>query len=339
MPKKNSDPSLPEKPKKAAAAKRKPKAAPPEQADLFEDVSVAPPSPKKRAAVSKTPKAAPPKPKSVPVAPAPKPPRPQTVAASAKAAATDTVADTKQHIPKIPYASVLVVGYVALVLAWDALVTVGDTRTVNWAVFQWRPADLQVLLESLKMPHALVGWLSLSFLTHVDLFKIVFWLAIPLAICFWRLDWDYFTRRRIKPVDWLFLVGMCCFAVFSIVGVRFIPVLAHQYRGLGQVALSMRMQFLIMQLLWVFSWLPGWEFMHRYFLLRRVSVDFPRFGWLLVPLAEGVYHLLKPWPETVAMVVFSIIMTQYAIRRKNIVIPFLAHLAVEVFLIIGMVLW
>jgi membrane protease YdiL (CAAX protease family) len=60
---------------------------------------------------------------------------------------------------------------------------------------------------------------------------------------------------------------------------------------------------------------------------------------MLVPLAEGGYHLLKPWPETLAMVAFSVVMTQYALRRKNLVIPFLAHLAVELFLILGMMIW
>jgi membrane protease YdiL (CAAX protease family) len=224
-------------------------------------------------------------------------------------------------------------------LACDAFVTIGDSRTVNWAVFQWRPADLQVLLESLQCPHFLVGWMSGSLFALVDLFKLLFWLAIPVAICLWRMDWDYFTTRRVKRSDWWLLGGMCVLAVMAIISVKFIPALAQLYGTSGQTTFSGQLAFLIRRALWVLSWLLGWEFMHRYFLLRRVSIDFPRFGWLLVPLAEGSYHLFKPWPETLAMVAFSVVMTQYALRRKNLVIPFLAHLAVELFLIVGMMIW
>ncbi len=327
MPKKKSDTSAAAKPGKTAAPRGAAKKPVPGQADLFED-QPAIQSPKKArgVAVGRVTK---------PRATAPSPPPPPTK----KTASSLITAKPKEYIQKIPYWSVLTVGYVALVLAWDALVTIGDTRTVNWAVFQWRPADLQVLLESFQIPHFLVGWMAGSVLTHVDLFKVLFWLVLPVAICLWRMDWDYFTKRRVKPADWFFLGGMCALAVLAIISVKFVPVLANQYRGLGHAALSFRLQFFVVQLLWVVSWLPGWEFMHRYFLLRRVSVDFPRFGWLLVPLAEGTYHLLKPWPETLAMVAFSVIMTQYALRRKNILIPFLAHFAVEVLLIIGMMVW
>ena len=250
-----------------------------------------------------------------------------------------TVIITKEYIQKLPYPSVLVIGYVALVLAWDVLISVGDKRTINWGIFQWRPVDLQLLLESLHVPHSLISWMGSAFFAQVDLFKLVFWLLIPLAICIWRMDWDYLTRRRVKPADWWFLVGMCAIGAVAVIAVKFIPVMATQYGGMGQAALSLRLKFMVVQIFWVASWLPGWEFMHRYFLLRRVSVDFPGGGWVLLPLAEGAYHLSKPWPEMLAMVAFSVIMTQYTLLRKNIVIPFLAHLAVEVFLILGMMTW
>lgn len=327
MPKKKSDSSSAGKPRKAAASKRTAKDSVLEQADLFEnqpDASApkkaAAPSPRKiskpriKAATSTT--SSPRKPPSVP-----------------------TTANTKQYIQKIPYASVLIVGYVALVLVWDTLVTVGDSRTVNWAVFQWRPPHLEALLAGLSAPNFLVGWMSWSILSKVDLFKLLFWLVIPVGLCLWRMDWDYFTKRRIKPVDWQFLLGMCGLALVAIISVKFIPSLARLYHGSGASTLSGELAYFVRQMLWVLSWLVGWEFMHRYFLLRRVTADFPRFGWLLVPLAEGAYHLVKPWPEMLAMVAFSVIMTQYVMRRKNLVIPFLAHMAVEVLLIVGMMIW
>ncbi len=329
MPKKQSNTPPAGKPKRSPVPRRAAKEPAPGQAYLFEDQPVAEaPKKNKPAAAGKPEKSR---------ATVTKPP----AESRKKPTNRPAITNTKEYIQKFPYASVLVVGYVALVLAWDAFVTIGDIRTVNWAVFQWRPVGLQALLESLQVPHALVGWMSWALLTRVDLFKLLFWLALPMGICLWHMDWDYFRTRRIKRSDWWFLSGMCALAVGAAVSIRFIPALANQYRGLGQAAFSMRFQFFFVQILWVFSWLPGWEFMHRYFLLRRVSIDFPRFGWLLVPLSEGTYHLVvaKPWPETVAMVAFSVLMTQYALRRKSLVIPFLAHLAVEVFLIVGMVIW
>jgi len=114
---------------------------------------------------------------------------------------------------------------------------------------------------------------------------------------------------------------------------------ANQYPGVGHAPLQRRIEFFFIQLFWVASWLPGWEFMHRYFLLQRIRVPFPKYGWVLVPLAEGAYHLTKEWPEMLGMVVFSIILTRYTLLRKNLVIPFLAHFAVEMFLIVGRVVW
>ena len=327
MPRKTSDSNPAGKPKKPSAPRRTGKKSAPQQADLFENQPLAePPKKVKAPASSKTAK------------PHPSAPQP-TAIPQKKAVNTSIKTNAAQYTHKIPYIAILVVGYVALVLSLDVFVTIGDYRTVNWGVFLWRPADLQALLELLHVPHFLVSWMGLSLLTQVDLFKLFFWLAIPAAICFWHMDWDYFTTRRIKPLDWQFLIGMCVLAVLAIVSVRFIPALSHIYHGSGEISLLGKLSFLIKKLLWVLSWLVGWEFMHRYFLLRRVALDFPRFGWLLVPLSEGTYHLVKPWPEMLAMVAFSVLMTQYTLRRKNVVVPFLAHLAVELSLIVGMMVW
>ncbi len=303
----------------------------PEQTYLFDNNTVS--SPAKKTKAAGTPR------KRTPKTPTPNDPAASASVASPKKPATRKMKVKKQHTLRLPYPSVFAIGYVALVLAWDALVSMNDTRTVNWAIFQWHPARLQTLLESLSVPHALVGWMSWSVLSGVDLFKVLFWLVIPVAFCLWHMDWDAFTRRRIQPKDWAYFLGFCILTVFAIVSVKFIPVLARQYPGLGNASLSYRLNFFLIQLFWVASWLPGWEFMHRYFLLRRVTADFPRFGWVLLPIAEGTYHLIKPWPETLAMVGLSIVITQYAMRRKNLFIPFLAHLVVELFLIVGMMVW
>jgi len=325
-PKRSSNPS-PKRPRKTPASKTTSPEPLPEQTDLFGGEPTHPPQKKASAASARKPS----KPRATASTTATSPAR--------KTTNTPIVANTKQYIQKIPYIGVLVIGYVVVVLALDAMVTVGDSRTVNWAFFSWHLSGLKTLLEHLSVPKFLIGWMSWSVFAKVDLFKMLFWLIIPVGLSLWRMDWGYITKHRIQPVDWQFLIGMCVLALGAIVSVKFIPELARLYHGLGDASLSARMQFFFLHLFWVVSWLPGWEFMHRYFLLRRVTVDFPRFGWILVPVAEGAYHLVKPWPEMLAMVAFSVIMTQYTMRRKNIVIPFLAHLAVEVLLIIGMIVW
>ncbi|MCL4694164.1 MAG: CPBP family intramembrane metalloprotease, partial [Candidatus Hydrogenedentes bacterium] len=91
-------------------------------------------------------------------------------------------------------------------------------------------------------------------------------------------------------------------------------------------------------MLWTFSWLIGWEFLHRYFLLRPFAARWPRFGWLIVPFSEGVYHLQKAPIEAAGMVVFSLVLTAWALRRRNALLPFLAHLLVEIELVLFLVL-
>ncbi|MCC6490869.1 MAG: CPBP family intramembrane metalloprotease, partial [Candidatus Hydrogenedentes bacterium] len=81
-----------------------------------------------------------------------------------------------------------------------------------------------------------------------------------------------------------------------------------------------------------------WEFLHRYFLVRPFSARWPRYGWLVVPVSEGAYHLQKHWTEMILMVAFSVALTWWTVRRKNALLPFLAHLFVEVELIAFMVL-
>jgi membrane protease YdiL (CAAX protease family) len=70
----------------------------------------------------------------------------------------------------------------------------------------------------------------------------------------------------------------------------------------------------------------------------HLKEHWPRYGWLLVPLAEGVYHLQKPWPEMLGMVAFSLIATQWTLRRDNMLLPLLVHLAIEIELVAFMLL-
>ena len=76
--------------------------------------------------------------------------------------------------------------------------------------------------------------------------------------------------------------------------------------------------------------------MHRYFLLRPVMHRFPRYGWLIVPLCETIYHLQKPLLEAGGMAVFSLLLTWWTMKRRNMLLPFIAHLYIEILLAIAL---
>jgi membrane protease YdiL (CAAX protease family) len=85
---------------------------------------------------------------------------------------------------------------------------------------------------------------------------------------------------------------------------------------------------------WNISWLTGWEFLHRYFLLTHFEKAYPNKGWFGVCLIEFIFHFQKAFLEAIGMLVFSIIVTRWALKRKNVVLPFIIHMLIEVFLII-----
>ena len=69
--------------------------------------------------------------------------------------------------------------------------------------------------------------------------------------------------------------------------------------------------------------------MHRYFLLRPLSERWPRWGWVVVPVSEALYHLQKDPLEMAAMFVAGVVFTLWTSARKNLMLPFLVHAAVE----------
>ncbi len=235
---------------------------------------------------------------------------------------------------QLPYKSFVVLAYVASVLVYDAMAANNANQTINWAVFEWRLSDLQGIFQYV-LPAFPSGWLGAAVFREFDLFKLVMWLLIPLLWSLWGMEWGMFSTRRVQTKDWYILAGMAFIGLVAVIATQFIPSLYELY-GSHAFPNGGRFSFLVMKLLWVVSWLPAWEFLHRYFLLRRFSTDFPRFGWLVVPLSEGLYHLQKPLLETGGMVVFSLAMTWYVLRRRNLVVPFLAHLFIEVALIFVM---
>ena len=57
----------------------------------------------------------------------------------------------------------------------------------------------------------------------------------------------------------------------------------------------------------------------------------------MVPLCETIYHLQKPLLEAGGMAVFSLLLTWWTMKRRNMLLPFVAHLYIEILLAIALV--
>jgi hypothetical protein len=227
---------------------------------------------------------------------------------------------------------VLAIVYIVLVLAVDTLAVHGVRWPFDWSSFQWR----------IVSPWHWFGfippdWVRSPLLSRLDVFKLLFWFVIPLLVSLRTMDWRWISPRGWKRNDWLLLGVMLILGGIAVGSIPFIPALKSAYPGLSGTNASSNHVYFIAYLLWIASWLPGWEFMHRYFLLRPVMQRFPRFIWLIVPLSETIYHLQKSWLEAVGMMVFSLLLTWWTMKRRNMLLPFVAHLYIEILLAFALV--
>jgi len=222
--------------------------------------------------------------------------------------------------------------YVAVVLLIDTLAASGERQYgVDWRIFLWRASGP---------------------LAQFDYFKFLFWLAAPLVWCVamhfaargrsdsssMRWDWGYFGFSRWKRVDYYLLLILMALGVVCVAAILFIPALREYYPSSSRLPWDAKLSVLRRQLLWNISWLPAWEFMHRYFLLRPLAERWPRWGWLIVPLYEGAYHLQKHPLEALLMFGAGMVFTWWTLRRKNLMLPLIVHGSVEVGLMAFLVL-
>ena len=204
---------------------------------------------------------------------------------------------------------VAVTVYVAAVLGVDTLAAHGVRFIIDWRVFLWQSEN------------------------GFDLFKFMWWFVVPFAASLHALDWGAFGVRRWQRIDLVLLGGLVLLGVGAVLIIPYFKSLDNIFHGLGSSPWIIKRNFVEGRLIWTASWLIGWEFLHRYFLLRAYEARWPRVGWLIVPLSEGLYHLQQPLAMAVGMVVFSLILTPWAFNRRNVLLPFLAHLAVELALL------
>lgn len=224
--------------------------------------------------------------------------------------------DSRHHTERFICAAVI--GYVVAVFAIDSLAIRQSTFVLNWAAFRWMHSS------------------------GVDLFKLIAWLIIPLVGTFLvsGIDRQYFTFERWKRVDWAILVVVAVCGMGAVALILVVPSLQRQYPGMGDSPFGERFDRVMVMLCWTFSWLAGWEFIHRYLLVRHLRLASPAWGsriyLVLTPLIEVGYHVAqaKPALECVGMGLLSIVFCSWVVVRKNAMLPFLGHLVIEIELIL-----
>lgn len=229
--------------------------------------------------------------------------------------------------------------YVAAVLTVDTLAVMHVTVPIPWRMFQWSLHDLIALFQKWDwLDYGTALKLRRGPWVNFDCFKFLFWLVIPFAACIRAMDWGWFGLRRLKKWDYI-LLGMGVLAgVLILFIIPLLPSLREYYPSQSARGADQKVLLVVSYLIWTASWLVGWEFLHRYVLVRAVGDRLGGWGWLIVPFSEGLYHIFKsPW-ECAGMVLFSLLATFYVTRRKNMVVPFLVHLAIEMALPLFIVL-
>jgi hypothetical protein len=216
--------------------------------------------------------------------------------------------------------------YVAAVLVIDTLAVRGVDVPIRWSMFH---SNFEVTaFESLFGITLAPEW------SQFDMFKFTAWFLVPVAFSLYRFDIGNFGVRRWKRSDLAILGVLMIFGIGAVSLIPFFPSLDRIYSGLGDRSAELRWAYAVGNLLWMISWLIGWEFMLRYFLMRKVVSGFGKHAWLIIPALEFAYHLQKPFLEALLAGGGGVLLTYWALQRKNVLLPFLAHLSIEVALLV-----
>lgn len=218
--------------------------------------------------------------------------------------------------------------YVIVVLLIDTLAVRGVNVPVNWGVLH-RNVEMTIL-ETIARRPVVPEW------SQFDAFKFMAWFAVPLLLSFYRIDLGFFGVRRWKRMDIAILGVMILLGIGAVSLIPYFPGVKDLYRGMGERSAEFKWAYARGNLLWMFSWLLGWEFLLRYFLLRNVVSGFGRHAWLIIPAIEFAYHLQKPFLEALLAGGGGVLLTYWALKRKNVLLPFLAHLSIELALLVFM---
>jgi hypothetical protein len=242
----------------------------------------------------------------------------------------------------------LLIAYVVAVLLVDTLATQHVKWPFAWDVFIWKPRTiapaLAAMLPDAAWTHHFIAFIQSPRASNFDLFKVTFWFVVPVLFTLPWMDWAAVGTRRWKGRDWALLAFAAVAGMGAMFLIPHLPGVSDYYQAPKGITSSQKLSLFLGYNAWTASWLPGWEFLHRYVLLAALAVFFPRGtkGWFMVPLvvatSEMAYHLVKPWPETLAMFGFGFLATAWAYQRSNMLLPFIAHWMIELSLVLFLVL-
>jgi membrane protease YdiL (CAAX protease family) len=198
-------------------------------------------------------------------------------------------------------------------------------------------AILALTIDSLSTQHAywLIDWSRFywRFKSGFEMSTAILWLGIPVLLMCRDIDIRVFTFARWKKIDVWLLIALMLLGACGVYLIKFIPVLNQYYQPQEHLGTAMKWSFATGYLIWLASWLIGWEFLHRVFLLRYLQAALGAFGPCCIPAFEFLFHLQKSLPEALGMLLLSIVLTYWSYKRKNVLLPFLAHLSIELTLL------
>ncbi|MDX1496412.1 MAG: hypothetical protein R3352_02550 [Salinisphaeraceae bacterium] len=230
----------------------------------------------------------------------------------------------------------LAVAYVAAVLIVDTLASQDIVFVIHWHQFDWKPTHVYRWLAQFLSADNLqyFSWLRHGDYQRFEVFKFVFWFLIPFIACLPWMAWRWFGWRQWRAADWALVFALALAGMLAMLLIPEVESLRQRYPGMSMLPLDIKLEYFVSKLFWIVSWLIGWEFLHRYVLLRAGMRLWPGWGWIIVPLSEGLYHLQKPLLEAAGMLGLSIILTQWTLRRGGLLLPLLVHLIIEIELLL-----
>ena len=230
---------------------------------------------------------------------------------------------------EIPFlASITIIAYVISVLIIDTFITFDVHFILSWGKFSISLFDILNKVPVIKY------YSYILIFQNFDATKFFLWLIFPFVLFYKFINFGWFSFRSWRKSDYILLSVFIVICLLSLVFVLVSPMLRMYYPGLRGIPFNQKMFFAIQQVLWVISWLPGWEFMNRHLLLRSCQQLSKNYVWLLVPVVETLYHIYKAMLEMTGMFIFSFFACWWSMKRENNIMAFLCHFAVEIGLIV-----
>ena len=200
--------------------------------------------------------------------------------------------------------------YAIFALTIDSISTIRLKWGIDWGIFHWQLKN------------------------GFEVSTFILWFAIPFVFTYKSIDWQYFGVSRLKKNDIYVVILLSVLGMIGVLSIKFFPGLRSFYPSIAFQNASAKLNWALYKMTWNMSWLTGWEFLHRYVLLTCFESAFPKKGWFGVCLIEFVFHFQKAFLEAIGMLIFSVIVTYWAYKRKNIILPFFSHLLIESFLLL-----